>query len=178
MLRLYSFPSLSVYKLLPSLCLVLLACSSAAKQRFQLLDPHATGIGFVNELKPTPELNIFNYLYYYDGGGVAAGDLNRDGLPDLYFTSNQGQNRLYINRGNFKFEDVTDRAFGAQPEFWSTGVVLVAVTADGWWDINSWSGAGYPPLAGPNHFFSNNGTDRLAVPGLQEPAADNGSHWL
>ena len=150
------------------------ACRSGAEQRFELLDPHATGIGFVNELKPTPELNIFNYLYYYDGGGVAAGDLNGDGLPDLYFTSNQGQNRLYINKGNFRFEDVTDRAFGAQPQFWSTGVVLVDINGDGLLDIYVSNVGGYPPFAGHNQLFINQGSDRQGVPRFEERAAAYG----
>src|SRR6266513_2001675 len=174
MLRPYSFPFLSVYKLLPSVCVALLACSSAADRRFELLDPHATGISFVNELNPTPELNIFNYLYYYDGGGVASGDLNRDGLPDLYFTSNQGRNRLYINRGDFRFEDVTDRAFEAQPNFWSTGVVLVDINGDGLLDIYVSNVGGYPPFTGHNQLFINQGSDRQGVPRFGERAAAYG----
>src|SRR2546430_760314 len=168
------FPVPFTYKLLPAVFLAMSACRSGAEPRFELLDPHATGIGFVNELKPTPELNIFNYLYYYDGGGVAAGDLNRDGLPDLYFTSNQGQNRLYVNRGNFKFEDVTDRAFGAQPEFWSTGVVLVDINGDGLLDIYVSNVGGYPPFAGNNQIFINQGSDRQGIPRFEERGAANG----
>src|SRR5437763_8543700 len=127
-----------------------------------------------SDLKPTPALNIFNYLYYYDGGGVAAGDLNGDGLPDLYFTSNQGQNRLYINKGNFRFEDVTDRAFGAQPQFWSTGVVLVDINGDGLLDIYVSNVGGYPPFAGHNQLFINQGSDRQGVPRFEERAAAYG----
>ncbi len=168
------FPVPFTYKLLPAVFLAMSACRSGAEPRFELLDPHATGIGFVNELKPTPALNIFNYLYYYDGGGVAAGDLNRDGLPDLYFTSNQGQNRLYINRGNFKFEDVTDRAFGAQPQFWSTGVVLVDINGDGLLDIYVSNVGGYPPFAGHNQLFINQGSDRQGIPRFEERAAAYG----
>jgi len=175
MLRPYtSIASLSVYKLLPSVCLALLACSSAAEKRFELLDPDQTRIGFVNELNPTPQLNIFNYLYYYDGGGVAAGDLNRDGLPDLYFTSNEGRNRLYINRGDFRFEDVTDRAFETQPDFWSTGVVLVDINGDSLLDIYVSNVGGYPPFAGHNQLFINQGSDRQGIPRFEERAAAYG----
>jgi hypothetical protein len=77
---------------------------------FELLDPAATGVRFINELPEDPEFNILNYLYYYNGGGVAVGDIDNDGLPDLYFTSNLGSNRLYRNRGNYRFEDITERA--------------------------------------------------------------------
>jgi hypothetical protein len=139
-----------------------------------LLDPQATGIGFVNELNPTPELNIFNYLYYYDGGGVAAGDLNRDGLPDLYFTSNEGRNRLYLNRGDFRFEDVTDRAFEAQPDYWSTGVVLVDINGDTLLDIYVSNVGGYPPFAGRNQLFINQGNDGQGIPRFAERAAAHG----
>src|SRR6266550_3369243 len=168
------FPVPFTYKLLPAVFLTISACRSGAEQRFQLLDPHATGIGFVNELHPTPALNIFTYLYYYDGGGVAAGDLNRDGLPDLYFTSNQGRNRLYINRGDFRFEDVTDRAFETQPNFWSTGVVLVDINGDGLLDIYVSNVGGYPPFTGHNQLFINQGSDRQGVPRFEERAAAYG----
>ena len=157
-----------------SVFLALSACDSGAAKRFELLDPQATGIGFVNELNPTPQLNIFNYLYYYDGGGVAAGDLNRDGLPDLYFTSNEGRNRLYINRGDFRFEDVTDRAFEAQPDFWSTGVVLVDINGDTLLDIYVSNVGGYPPFAGHNQLFINQGSDRQGMPRFEERAAAYG----
>src|SRR6266576_3448609 len=100
------FPVPFTYKLLPAVFLTISACRSGAEQRFQLLDPHATGIGFVNELHPTPALNIFTYLYYYDGGGVAAGDLNGDGLLDIYVSNVggyppfAGHYQLFINQGS------------------------------------------------------------------------------
>ena len=157
-----------------SVFLALSACSAGAERRFELLDPQATGIRFVNELHPTPALNIFNYLYYYDGGGVAAGDLNRDGLPDLYFTSNQGRNRLYINRGDLRFEDVTDRAFAAHPDFWSTGVVLVDINGDAMLDIYVSNVGGRAPFAGHNQLFINRGSDQNGIPRFEERAAEYG----
>ncbi len=162
------------FRLLSAVFLAISACQSGAEQRFELLDPQATGIDFVNQLNPTPQLNIFTYLYYYDGGGVAAGDLNRDGLPDLYFTSNEGRNRLYINRGNLRFEDVTDRAFEAQPDFWSTGVVLVDINGDSLLDIYVSNVGGYPPFAGHNQLFINQGSDRQGIPRFEERAAAYG----
>jgi enediyne biosynthesis protein E4 len=160
-----------------SICfLAISACTSGPERRFEVLNPHATGIGFVNALNPTPQLNIFNYLYYYDGGGVAAGDLNGDGLPDLYFTSNEGRNRLYVNRGDFRFEDVTDRggAFDAQPGFWSTGVVLVDINGDSLLDIYVSNVGGYPPFAGHNQLFINQGSDRQGIPRFEERAVAYG----
>ena len=83
---------------------------------FELLSPRETGVTFANELPEKTELNILNYLYYYNGGGVAAGDIDNDGLPDLYFTSNLGPDKLYLNKGNYRFEDITDRAGVPGPE--------------------------------------------------------------
>jgi len=83
---------------------------------FELLLPRATGVAFVNEVpEQDTALDIVNFLNYYDGGGVAAGDVDGDGLPDLYFTSNVGSNRLYRNKGNYQFEDITERAGVADP---------------------------------------------------------------
>src|ERR1041384_5903353 len=90
---------------------------------------------FVNRLPEDSTFNILNYLYYYNGGGVAVGDVNNDGLPDLYFTSNLGANRLYLNRGNYRFEDVTARAGVADSVGWKTGVTMADVNGDGWLDI-------------------------------------------
>lgn len=160
--------------LLCSVSLVLSACGPGAEKRFQPLDARKTHIDFVNELNPTPELNIFNYLYYYDGGGVAAGDLDGNGLPDLYFASNQGRNRLYVNRGGLRFEDVTDRAFGAQPEFWSTGVSLVDIDGDGMLDIYVSNVGGRDPFEGHNQLFINQGNDENGIPRFEDRAAEYG----
>src|SRR5512135_1962846 len=89
---------------------------------FESLPPTATGVTFTNTLPESADFNIINYLYYYDGGGVAVGDINNDGLPDLYFTANLGSNHLYLNKGNYHFEDVTARAGVADSGGWKTGV--------------------------------------------------------
>jgi len=112
------------------------ACGRAHEpQLFELLPPERTGVTFANRLPDDTAFNILTYMYFYDGGGVAVGDVNNDGLPDLYFTSNVGPNRLYLNRGDYRFEDVTDRAGVADPDGWKTGVTMADVNGDGYLDI-------------------------------------------
>src|SRR5690348_4483507 len=141
----------------------------AAPPLFELLSPGATGVTFTNALPESADFNIINYLYYYDGGGVAVGDVNNDGLPDLYFTSNLGPNHLYLNKGNYQFEDVTARAGVADSEGWKTGVTMADVNGDGLVDIYV-SGVDYLTMHGHNVLYINNGdgtfTDRTKEYGL------------
>lgn len=141
---------------------MLFACSEESPL-FTKLDPRETGIQFVNEVHGSDSLNILDYLYFYNGGGVAAGDLNNDGWVDLYFSANQGPNKLYLNKtkeagSTLKFEDITDRAGIRGQGNWNTGVTLVDVNADGWLDIYLCSVGGYAILQGRNQLFINNGT--------------------
>src|SRR5919198_4731738 len=151
----------------------LAACTSAphevAPPLFELLSPNTTGVTFVNRLPEDTSFNILNYLYYYNGGGVAVGDINNDGLPDLYFTSNLGPNRLYLNKGNYHFEDVTERAGVADSIGWKTGVTMADVNGDGYVDIFV-SGVDHLTMHGRNVLYINNGdgtfTDRTKEYGL------------
>ncbi|NJM94638.1 MAG: VCBS repeat-containing protein, partial [Cytophagales bacterium] len=94
-----------------------------------------SGLRFVNRITETEQMNIMNYAYFYNGGGVGCGDFNGDGLPDLVFTGNQVGNRIYINKGGLQFEDATQRLGLGQGVGWYTGVSLADVNGDGWLDI-------------------------------------------
>ena len=124
---------------------------------FSLLTSDETGITFLNKVENGPKMNIFKYRNFYNGGGVAIGDVNNDGLSDIYMTANRKPNKLYINKGNFKFEDVSAAAGVEGNRPWSTGVVMVDINHDGLLDIYV-SNAGN--LKGNNHdneLFINNG---------------------
>ena len=121
--------------------LVLAACSDTEEAKkepallFNLLEPSETGIDFTNSLSYTNGFNVYKYRNFYNGGGVAIGDVNNDSLPDVYFTANQEKNRLYLNQGDFKFIDVTNDAKVAGNRPWSTGAAMVDINSDGYLDI-------------------------------------------
>ncbi|MEX1121814.1 MAG: VCBS repeat-containing protein [Balneolales bacterium] len=137
--------------------LFLIGCSSDEKEkRFTLLSSNHTSINFENRITNTEEFNSLNYLYFYDGGGVAIGDINNNGLPDIYFIGNQIQNGLYLNKGNFVFEDITESAgVGGGTDGWSTGVTMADVDGDGYLDIYV-SRDNYLNKSGANQLFINN----------------------
>lgn len=140
------------------LWLVLMAgCSTDDPTQFLLLSPAETNIDFRNDITSTRDFNIVNYMYFYDGAGVATGDINNDGLTDLFFVGNEVNNKLYLNRGNFEFEDVTEAAgIVDHSTAWSTGVTMADVTGDGFLDIYV-SRVNYLNKSGANQFFVNNG---------------------
>jgi len=128
---------------------------------FELLPSEKTGISFENNLTSTAELNILEYLYFYNGGGVAAGDINNDGLVDLYFTGNQVPNKLYLNKGNFKFEDITESAGVYGDGGWSTGVTMADVNGDGLLDIYVSQVGNYNTIQGKNKLYINQGGQKF-----------------
>lgn len=108
---------------------------SQNKPLFTLLNTKQTGISFSNEIKEDEAQNVLAYEYFYNGGGVAVGDINNDGLQDIFFTANLKSNRLYLNEGNFQFNDITKTAKVSGRDDWKTGCTMVDVNADGWLDI-------------------------------------------
>ncbi|MBQ0734407.1 VCBS repeat-containing protein [Aquimarina celericrescens] len=124
---------------------------------FEKISSEITGVTFQNQLIPTKDLNILDYLYFYNGAGVAVGDINNDNLVDVFFTSNQGKNKLYLNRGNFRFEDVTQKAGVSGNSDWNTGTTMADVNGDGFLDIYVCAVAGIQGLQGTNELFMNNG---------------------
>lgn len=146
------------------------SCAEKKETLFTSLPADKTGIDFVNQIEDTDSLNILDYLYYYNGGGVAIADFNNDGLADIYFTSNQQSNKLYLNKGNFQFEDITDKAGVAGKGNWKTGVTVADVNGDGYIDIYVSEVGKYKSFKGRNELFINNGnltfTEKAAEYGL------------
>ncbi len=175
------YASLSNYFLLLGwLCFVVSSCGKPSQQEasdplFQKLDANQTGLTFKNELNPTPEFNILKYLYYYNGGGVACGDFNGDSLPDIYFTANQGLNRLYLNQGDLKFRDITEiTQTGGTPDGWTTGVTTVDINHDGKLDLYVSQLGNYEGIFGKNELYINQGNNAEGIPTFKESAAEYG----
>lgn len=139
--------------------------SDAPDTLFREVPPSESGVAFANMLDEEAPFNIIEYLYYYNGGGIAIGDVNNDSLPDLYFTANQGPNALYLNRGDLQFEELAVSAGVAGKPGWSTGVTMADVNADGWLDIYVCRLSNYKGFEGHNELFINNqdGTFREAA---------------
>ncbi len=124
---------------------------------FTLIDPDRSNVDFVNRLDYLEEFNIYRYRNFYNGGGVALGDINQDGLMDIYFASNMHGNRLYLNNDNFEFEDITEMAGVKGTRSWSTGVSIADVNGDGWLDIYVCNSGDFKGDNKQNELFLNNG---------------------
>ncbi|WP_075342590.1 VCBS repeat-containing protein [Tenacibaculum agarivorans] len=127
------------------------------KYLFEKVSTEITGINFKNEIEDNEKHNIISYIYYYNGGGVAIGDFNNDQLDDIYFVSNKQQNKLYLNKGNLKFEDITAQAGVQGKASWQTGATVVDINNDGFLDIYVCAVSGLLDFTGHNELYINNG---------------------
>jgi enediyne biosynthesis protein E4 len=142
--------------------LLLAACQNNDNTLFKSLSPNDTKVSFTNTPASHERFNILYYLYYYNGGGVAIGDINNDGLPDLYFTANsKAHNKLYLNKGDFKFEDITEKAGVAGKADWCTGATLADINGDGLLDIYVSTISGKYDLTGHNELYINKGNNQF-----------------
>ena len=136
--------------------LLFFGCSKKQDQLFEKLSSDESNITFNNQLLDSKNISILDYLYYYNGGGVALGDINNDGLVDVYFTSNQGKNKLYLNKGKNKFEDISVKAGVEGQSDWNAGTVMADVNGDGFLDIYVCAVVGINGFEGKNELFINN----------------------
>jgi len=156
------------------------ACNSSTQIEnpiFEILDSSKTGLQFANRLTPTASLNMFKYMYFYNGGGVGAGDFNNDGLTDIFFSSNQGANTLYLNRGNLRFEDVTGKAGIPNDGGWSTGVSIIDINNDGWLDIYVCRVGEFQSLHTGNILLVCKGLNKAGIPEYEDQAAAYGLNF-
>lgn len=155
-------PPTPIKRFLPLLGMMMLAyaCKGPESQKklFIHLSAEHTHVDFENNLAETKDFNILSYPYFYDGGGVSAGDINNDGLPDLYFTASMLPNKLYLNKGNFVFEDITERAGVVGTGSWTTGTTMADINGDGLLDIYVCN-VNYLNKSGSNQLFINNGNN-------------------
>ena len=152
------------------LLLSLLSCTNN-NSLFVSVKKNKTQINFQNNLTSTADLNILNYLYYYNGAGVAAADFNNDGLADLYFTGNQTEDKLFLNVGELQFKDITTEAHINNPFPWTTGVTTVDINNDGFLDIYICKVGKHNSITGKNLLYLNQGLDKNGIPVFKESAS-------
>ncbi|SEP05615.1 VCBS repeat-containing protein [Mucilaginibacter sp. OK283] len=151
--------------------------SYAQQPLFNLLNSKETNIKFSNDINETESLNVLSYEYFYNGGGVAVGDINNDGLPDLMFTGNMKPNKLYLNQGHMKFKDITDSAspdLGGRPDSWKTGVTMADVNGDGLLDIYVCYSGKTDNATRSNQLFINQGDNKFKEQAKEYGLADPG----
>ena len=146
----------------------------AGQTMFTRLPASYTGVDFINQLEYTEEFNAYTYRNFYNGGGVAIGDINNDNLPDLYFCGNMRPNKLYLNLGELRFEDITDRAGVACPGVWSSGVSMADINGDGWLDIYVCKSGSPEGENRNNELFLNNGDGTFSERSEEYGLADLG----
>lgn len=154
------------------LLLFCFACQEESDTVFTQLSTSKTNIDFKNLLRESEQFNVLTFGYFYNGGGVAIGDINNDGLDDIYFTGNMMASHLYLNKGNFEFEEIAASAGVRAEGLWNTGVTMVDINADGWLDIYVCRSAANLGVRRTNQLFINNRdltfTESAAIYGLDD----------
>ena len=155
-----------------SLSYFVVGCGGSVEknQLFKELPQRATGINFSNDLTENDSINPLDLEFLYNGGGVAVGDFNKDGLPDLYFTASIATNKLYLNKGKLSFEDITDKAGVAGDGRWSNASSVVDINNDGWPDIYVCATIKKNPEQRRNLFYINQGLNKEGIPTFKEDA--------
>lgn len=158
--------------------LFLTACTNSKKKDipvlFEVLDNTKTGLDFSNRLTASPDFNMLNYMYFYNGAGVGAGDFNNDGKIDLFFASNQSQNKIYLNKGDLQFTDITTAAKIPDDGGWSTGVSIADVNDDGLLDIYVCRVGNFESLHSKNQLLICKGISEAGIPYYQDEARKYG----
>ena len=154
--------------------LIFSGCNSSTDNLFTLMNSSKTGVNFKNLLGETEEFNILNYGYLYNGGGVAIGDINNDGLSDIYFTGNMVGSRLYLNKGGLEFEEIAKSAGVFAAGLWNTGTTMADVNGDGFLDIYVSRSAAKNPDKRRNQLFINNGDLTFTEMGQSYGVDDSG----
>ena len=164
------------FQRLPFLLILVLwaACNWDNGSQFELLAPEETGITFSNTITESETINILENEYIYNGGGIAVADFNKDGLADLYFTANMESNKLYLNKGDFKFEDITQQAGVMTENRWSSGVAVTDINQDGWPDIYVCATNRQDAVQRQNSLFIHQGLDDKNRPTFKEMASEYG----
>lgn len=162
------------YSTLVLTLLLFAACQTKEDTLFSLKENQSIGIDFANDLTFSNEFNVYTYRNFFNGGGVAIGDINNDGLSDIYMTANQKNNELYINKGNWKFERITESAGVGGSKAWSTGVTMVDINADGLLDIYVCNSGDVKGDNKQNELYINNGDLSFSEQAEQYGLADKG----
>src|SRR5947209_12741818 len=154
----------NVYTVVVTCCLFILFSSCKSKTLFRLVASSHTGIHFNNKIVETDSVNPLDNTNIYNGGGVGVGDFNNDGLPDLYFAGNQVSNKLYLNKGDLKFDDITGEAGVDGEGRWSRGISIIDINNDGLPDIYVSATFSEDPRKRENILYINQGVDKNGIP--------------
>ncbi|MEI9806417.1 MAG: VCBS repeat-containing protein [Bacteroidota bacterium] len=184
-----SYKTVAIFAGLYWLSVFIAGCKTDKKlpAMFEVLDSKRTGLSFSNDLSYNKDFNLFKYIYFYNGSGAGAGDFNNDGLIDLFFGSNQHDNKLYLNAGDLNFRDVTKDAGIPGDGGWTTGISVVDINNDGLLDIYVCRVGQYETLKSKNQLLICQGIDQKGIPsykdmsheyGLDFPASARRRHFL